>query len=372
MLKKYKILFPLALLYQLIISIRNFLFDMHIFKSKEFPTPIISVGNITVGGTGKTPHILYLINFLKEKYNIATLSRGYKRKSKGYKKAVLNSTVSEIGDEPKLIKHANSGITVSVDANRVKGVERLLSEDENLDIILLDDAFQHRWILPSLSILLIDYNRPLESDYHLPYGNLRENRKQIHRAQIVLITKTPKEIKPMEQRVISNNLNLFPYQILFFTSMDYKDLKNVFHSTKVINIKTVTEEFQLLVITGIAQTDNMIEYLNETKASITHLKYSDHHNFSNTDIFKIRESFSKLTSEKKLIITTEKDAMRLNEFNDFSEEEKEKFYYLPIEVKFLNEQENDFKELIITHLNENSKLSKKKLSNKTRNIDMMT
>lgn len=358
--KRYKILFPLALIFQFIISIRNFLFDIGIFKSKEYSTPIISVGNITVGGTGKTPHVLYLIKLLNEKYTLATLSRGYKRKTKGFRKATETSTAKEIGDEPKLIKKTNKEITVAVDSNRVKGIDRLLNEDDDLDVILLDDAFQHRWVKPSLSILLIDYNRPLETDYYLPYGSLREGRKQIIRANIVIITKTPIDVKPMEQRVIYKNLDLFPYQNLFFTYMDYKNLRNIFNPEKEFDIKSLNEHYDVFVLTGIARPEHMIKYLSESKAKLHHLNYPDHHNFSKKDILQIIDKFNAVKNTNKLLITTEKDAMKLNEYDEFSATLKEKSFYLPIEVKFFNEQEEPFRKLIINHLNGNAKLLQKR------------
>jgi len=364
---KNKLLYPFSLLYRLVVDIRNFLFDVEVFHSKEFEIPIISIGNITVGGTGKTPHVLYLVNFLKDKYQLATLSRGYKRKTKGFLNATEHSTSLEIGDEPKLIKQTHAKIKVAVDANRVNGINKLLSQSEELELILLDDAYQHRWVKAGLSILLVDYNRPLKDDSYLPYGNLRENASQKKRANIVIVTKTPENIKPMEQRVMLENLKLFAYQSLFFTRMKYQNLINVFDRSIELNIEMLNENNSLLVVTGIAQADDMISYLKQTKANIKHLKFSDHHNFKNGDIETILHNFRKLNSENKFIITTEKDAMRLNEFSQFDDEIKRYFYFLPIKVAFLNNQENEFQSLILEYLKGNSKMAKKPNYNFNKN-----
>ena len=208
--------YPLSLIYGIVVWIRNVMFDINILKSKEFTIPVISVGNITVGGTGKTPHVEYLIRLLKDEFKIATLSRGYKRKSFGFVLANESSTVIEIGDEPRQIKQKFPEIAVAVDSNRVKGINKLLQSEKNLNAIILDDAFQHRYVSPGLSILLVDYNNPLKDDYLLPFGRLREQAGERQRADIIIVTKCPSKIKPIDQRLLEKDLKMFAYQKLFF------------------------------------------------------------------------------------------------------------------------------------------------------------
>ena len=195
------ILFPLSLLYGFIIYIRNRLYDFKLLKSNSFNIPLISVGNITVGGTGKTPHIEYLVDFLKSEFNVATLSRGYKRKTKGFILSTLESTDQEIGDEPRQIKQKFPDINVAVDADRTNGINQLIDLNKDLDMILLDDAYQHRKVNANLSILLIDYSRPIDKDYILPFGDLREQAFEKKRANIIIITKSPKDLKPINRRI---------------------------------------------------------------------------------------------------------------------------------------------------------------------------
>ncbi|MGM0504272.1 MAG: tetraacyldisaccharide 4'-kinase, partial [Bacteroidota bacterium] len=203
------ILLPLSLLYGLIIYLRNRFYDYGFFKSTSFTIPIISIGNITVGGTGKTPHVEYLADLLKSEFSVATLSRGYKRKTKGFILAGDQSTAKEIGDEPRQIKQKFPNIEVAVDSKRVRGIQKLIDSNKDLDVVLLDDAFQHRKVQTNLSILLVDYNRPIDKDFMLPLGNLREQAFEKKRASIIIITKAPKDIKPIERRVLFNELH--PY-----------------------------------------------------------------------------------------------------------------------------------------------------------------
>ena len=222
------LLLPFTLLYGMVISIRNLMFDFDILNSHEFNIPVISVGNITVGGTGKTPHIEYLVRLLKGKFKVATLSRGYKRKSRGFRMADAGSTVEQVGDEPLQMKKKFADIYVSVDKKRVKGINRLMEDIPDLDVVLLDDAYQHRSVKPGLSILLIDYNRPLSQDRLLPAGQLREHAFEKKRANIILVTKCPERLKPIERRLVIKELKLFPFQHLFFTRLKYDQPRPVF------------------------------------------------------------------------------------------------------------------------------------------------
>ena len=248
------LLYPFSLIYGLMVWIRNSLFDIQAIKSIEFPIPLISVGNITVGGTGKTPHIEYLVELLKDEFTLATLSRGYKRKTRDFILADSLSGISDIGDEPVQIKNKYPDIHVAVDRRRVNGVRELMRRIPELDVILLDDAYQHRHIKPGLSILLIDFNRPLSEDHLLPAGRLREQGYERRRANIILITKCPDRLKPIERRIIVKDLKLYPFQHLFFTKLIYGKPVPVFAD---INKRIPLEEMKaakphILMVTGIA------------------------------------------------------------------------------------------------------------------------
>ncbi len=347
------LLYPLSLLYGLIVGIRNFLFDMNIIKSHSFQIPIIAVGNITVGGTGKTPHVEYLVRLLHHRFKIATLSRGYKRKSSGFILADDNATASQIGDEPMQIKRKFKDILVAVDKKRVAGVKKLLNHEsgKDLKVILLDDAYQHRYIKPGLSILLIDYNRLITNDHILPYGRLRESASEKGRANIVIITKTPADMKPIQQRIITNELNLLPCQRLFFTALDYGNIVPVFaEETSTIEEINLTDNSNLsiLLVTGIANPKPLKTYLQQFSKDISEIQFADHHSFKQKDMVEIEKAFQKIASPNKMIITTEKDAIRFMEMDVKSEEIKKAMFYIPLQIVFKgkNEQERFDKEIL--------------------------
>lgn len=349
-------LLPFAIFYRLGVALRNLLYDWNIFESKEFDVPIISVGNITVGGTGKTPHIEYLVKHLHHDFHVAVLSRGYRRKTKGFLLADSLSKAKEIGDEPRQIKSKFPDVHLAVDKSRVNGVKQLLTKT-NSNLILLDDAFQHRAIKPGLSILLIDYNRPIDEDHFLPVGELREPAHNKRRAHIVIITKAPEDIKPIDQRIISKKLDLFPYQTLYFTRTIYAALTALFaDEAKPIEHNILTQkQYTFLVVTGIAQHQAFLDHLEPQAKEIIHIRYPDHHNYSQRDIRHISHKFDKIENEHKLIITTEKDAVRLKEF-DFKEENlKVNLYYIPIEVQFVNGDKERFKKQIFDYAKKNKK-----------------
>src|SRR4030042_1151979 len=334
-------LFPASMIYGLIAGIRNLLFNLKILKQTQFSLPVISIGNITAGGTGKTPHVEYLVKLLIRQYKIAVLSRGYKRKTRDFLLATAHSKVSEIGDEPKQIRQKFPDIRLAVSRNRVEGIKKLLSLFPDLSAIILDDGFQHRYVKPGLSILLIDYHRPLGTDHLLPFGNLREFKSEIKRAHIVIVTKTPENIKPIEKRIIIKDLKLFPYQFLYFTSITYLAPAAVFK--KVAKRKTDYENFKnnhvsILLITGIANPKPLLDFLKKYSGSIENMRFPDHHHFSVKDVDKITHNFLRLDSKHKIIITTEKDAVRLKEMKGIDKKLKQFFYYVPVEVK-LNESD---------------------------------
>lgn len=343
------LLYPLSIIYSIVARIRNLFFDSNISKSKFFNNvTIISIGNITVGGTGKTPHTEYLVGLLKDKYKIAVLSRGYKRKTKDFLYVNQSNTHQEVGDEPLQIATKFNDIIVAVCANRVEGVKKIKKEND-VDIILLDDAFQHRKIKPKISILLTTYNNPYFRDYFLPVGRLRDNKTEYTRADIIIISKSPYDTKPIERSIWKTDINIKPYQELFFSTESYLNLINLFDKNTKIDKNTLANS-TILILSGIANPSNFINYVkNNYSKKIIQLKFKDHKNFSKKDIEKIINKFINIKSENKLIITTEKDAMRLKNYN-FPENIKQKTFYQPIKIDFLFDSEKKFYNKILTKL----------------------
>jgi len=337
-------------------SIRNLFFDYNFIKSHEFNTPIINVGNITVGGTGKTPHVEHLVSLLKNNFNIATLSRGYKRNTKGFLIASDKSSAKRIGDEPKQIKSKFPDITVAVDADRVRGIKRIIKE-VNPSAIILDDAFQHRYVKPGLSILLTDYNKPIYEDKLLPYGRLRESYHEHKRADIIIVTKSPDEVTPLEKRLYSKNLKLFPFQQLYFTKIKYTDLKPVYNNEMSISLNNCkSENYSFLLMTGIANSKPLKKYLNKFSEKIIHIPFRDHHSFSKRNLETIVKEFNKIQNDKKIVITTEKDAMRLRELGNFDSFSNLPIFYLPIEVEFLDSEGDKFDKRIVDFIENFNKM----------------
>ena len=360
-------LLPLSWIYGLGVGIRNQMFDLGLLKQHSFNTPIIAVGNITVGGSGKTPHVEYLINLLKDKLQLSVLSRGYKRKSHGYQLAQSGSTAREIGDEPYQMKKKYPHIHIAVDKKRVNGIKHIINDEatQDTDVILLDDAFQHRYVKPGINILLIDYHRLIIYDKLLPAGRLREPQSGKDRADIVIITKCPKDLKPMEFRVLTKAINLYPYQNLFFTTIDYQDLTTLFDSEQPVPTLNQISDTSVLLLTGIASPKQMILDLTPKVKQIQSLAFPDHHAFKKKDIERINNTFQAIKG-KKIIITTEKDASRLEHCTELSEEVKRNLYVLPIRIKFMLHQEEEFNQKIINYVRRNSKdsiLAKRKDDN---------
>ncbi len=358
-------LLPLSWIYGSIVRFRNWLFDIGLMKSQAFSIPVISVGNITVGGSGKTPHVEYLISLLHDRAKIAVLSRGYKRKSHGYVLAEENTGMSEIGDEPYQMHRKFPDIYVAVDAKRKRGIENLQHNEKtkDVDVVLLDDAFQHRYVKPGINILLVDYHRLIIYDKMLPAGRLREPLKGKSRADIVIITKCPKDLKPMEFRVLTKAMDLYPFQKLYFTCIDYEAPKGVFTD------KTLSElhDYNVLLLTGIASPKQMEHDLKPKVKQMVSLSFGDHHRFKGKDAKRINQAFEALP-EPRIIITTEKDAVRLRETDGLSQRTKENMYELPIKVSFMLEREDNFNDKIISYVHKNSRnsiLAKRKDDNKS-------
>lgn len=350
---------PLSWLYGIGVNFRNWLYNNKIIKQHKFNIPIICVGNITVGGTGKTPHIEYLIKLLSPKYKVAVLSRGYKRKSKGFQIVQVNSKVRDTGDEPLQIKKKFPNVMVVVDKNRANAIQKLLAykKEEQPDVILLDDGFQHRRVLPSLSIVLVDSNRPVFEDKLLPAGLLREPLTGISRASIVLVTKCPPEFQPIDFRIYSNGLDLFAFQSLYFTTFDYEEIKPVFPEIveEEIQISDILKKHTLLV-TGIASPEPLAKKLEQRTYNLYTKYFPDHHNFTKRDIDSIVEMVEEIDDENKIIITTEKDAVRFKSLPFLPEEIKKMLYYIPVMVIFLdNSDKYSFNKKIIEHVRNNKR-----------------
>jgi tetraacyldisaccharide 4'-kinase len=331
---------PIALIYGIVVKIRNLLYDIKIFKSVSINRATICVGNLTVGGTGKTPHVEYLIRILSSKYRIAILSRGYKRKTKGFRFVEVESTEEEVGDEPLQIKTKYPEITVAVDGNRVRGANTLISNQPDIEVILLDDAFQHRRIQPGYSILLTDYNNLITKDHFLPLGRLRDSLSELSRADCVVVTKCPKVIKPIEQRIITKELNLYPYQSIFFSSLNYGTPLHVFQDNSMP--LDFSPKFKVFLIAGIANPLPFFDYVKSKFDVVESATFPDHYRYSEKKIRAIFERFSKINTNHKVIITTEKDAIRLRAINGIEKAIKDALFYIPIEVVFTNDSESIF------------------------------
>ena len=349
-----KFLLPLALLYGWIVWFRNKLFDWKILPSEKYDIPVICVGNITVGGTGKTPHVEYLLHLLQEKFKVAVLSRGYKRQTSGFILADKNATGKIIGDEPFQLFRKFPEVIVAVDGNRRRGIKKLLALPEEIrpNIIILDDALQHRYVQPSLSMLLIDSNRPIYGDALLPAGRLREPFSRKDEADIVIVTKCSPDLSPIDYRLISKHLNLFPYQNLFFTAFEYGNLIPCFKNDELetITLKEIKENAcPILLIAGIANPQGFISEIKTYASQLDTLLFPDHHSFSKSDTQKIETAFSQLQRKNKLIITTEKDAVRLIDC-ELSDEVKNAMYYLPITVVFRDNKEDLFTKKLCNHV----------------------
>ncbi len=348
---------PLSLIYKFIGDVRNFMYDHGMLKSHEYDLPIISVGNISVGGTGKTPHVEYVARLLKNDFKTAVLSRGYKRKTKGFRIVETDDNYTLCGDEPLQIKQKFNDVIVAVCESRTEGVEKLRELYPDLNLIILDDAFQHRRINPGLHILLNNYNYPISKDHILPLGRLRESKYNIHRAHLLIYTNCPSKLTPIERRILYKESGVLPYQNLYFSNVVYGTPKNIFDNTELSldNIK----DYNILAVTGIAHGENFVEMLKQKSKGLLHISYGDHHNYKKSDILQISKSFNQMSGQK-LIIVTEKDAVRLRSNKFIPEELKSNIYYIPIEVELIcnDEEKQQFNNQIISYVRNNKRYNK--------------
>lgn len=329
---------PLSWLYGFGVYMRNKFFDWGILKEVSFGIPVVGVGNITVGGTGKTPHVEYILECLRYKRKIAVLSRGYKRKTRGFIVASAKSTPDSIGDEPLQIYEKFGGtVKVAVCESRVTGVRELIKQFPKLDLIVLDDSFQHRYIKPKVNIMLMDYTRPVYSDDILPLGRMRESKDAIYRADMVITTKCPSDISALDMRMVYKHLELLPYQKLYFSTFDYGGLIPVFPDdcTERVRIDEITADDSVILLTGVANPRPFVNHFREYPFKKKILHFPDHHDFKKADLHKILTKFNDASGIRKFIITTEKDAMRISHNPYFPVELRPFIFYIPIGVRML-------------------------------------
>ncbi|MCO6146806.1 tetraacyldisaccharide 4'-kinase [Flavobacterium sp. NRK1] len=329
-----KLLLPFSLIYLIITAVRNFLYNIGFFKSFVYSQPVIAIGNLSTGGTGKTPQTEYLIRLLSDKYRVATLSRGYKRKSKGYVLGSTSSSAAMLGDEPFQFYKKFPNIRVAVDADRKNGIDQLLLLSPKPQVILLDDAYQHRSVKAGFYILLTSYGDIYPDDFLLPAGNLRESRSGATRAKIIIVTKCPIALSKKQQQDIIKKIKPLPYQKIFFTSIEYDD--EVYSEIGRRNVNDVKYMNKALVA-GIAKPEPFFNYLHQPEDEV--LAYPDHHDFTESELVYLEE-----LSRKKIIITTEKDYMRLR-----GKLPKDKLFYLPIKSRFLSDSD-DFDKTILEYV----------------------
>lgn len=346
---------PFSFLYGMGVKCRNLMFDWGFLPSEEYPVPVISVGNLTVGGTGKTPLIEYIIRVLKDKYRLAVLSRGYKRATSGYILANDTHTSLSIGDEPLQMKHKFPDIVVAVDENRRRGIRNLLNlaPDRKPDVILLDDAYQHRYVKPSLSIITTDYRRLFYHDALLPAGLLREPKSARNRADIVIVTKCPDDLRPIDFRIIGDDMRLLAHQHLFFTHIEYGPVEPVFpekNPDMSIWQNIIEEDDEILLVAGIASADLFVDQVKKHCGNVATMIFPDHYIYGKQDMKRIKEAFGKMASPHKYILMTEKDAARLMNNPIVPEDLQEAMFYLPIRIGFTNHPETPLEDVIRNHI----------------------
>jgi len=320
---------------------RNLLYDVNFLKSSDFNFPIICIGNVAVGGTGKTPMTEYLIELLQGQHQVATLSRGYKRRTKGFAIASPQTTAIEIGDEPMQFHQKFPNVTVAVGEERLVAIPQILYQHPNTSVILLDDAFQHRAVRAGLNILLTEYSNLYTRDFMMPSGDLRDERKSSKRAHIIIVTKCPENLSQVERSKLVSEINPLPNQQVYFTTIQYGTPYHLFTGDKL----KIENTHNVLLLCGIANPMPVKKYLNEHVHSFEMLKFKDHHIFNSSDLKEIQKQFQKNTAEHKIIITTEKDAVRLLKFKN--EMIDMPIYVLPVKHHFLFNESNDFNKQVL-------------------------
>ena len=343
------LLLPISLLYHIVLTIRHKLYDWHILRTTRFEKPVICVGNLNLGGTGKTPHTEYLVNLLKDNYRLATLSRGYGRKTKGFKLAEATSSYEDLGDEPLQYFRKFPEIQVAVDEDRVDGVRRLLKSKNAPEVILLDDAFQHRSIKAGLNILLTEYQHLYCDDFLVPAGTLRDVRSAAKRAHLIVVSKSPKDLSEAAQTAIKAKLKPQEHQSVYFSYLEYALLQPLNESAKTVSIDDADS---ILAFCGIANPKPFVEELKKQHKTVDFLHFADHHTYTEEDVRNIIKRFESIVSEKKIIVTTEKDAARLTNSPYLCQFERAPLYVLPVSVRF--HEEEKFNKEILSYVRKNS------------------
>jgi len=339
------LLLPISLLYGLIIWIRNKVYDKGIYAGIEFSVPVISVGNLSTGGTGKTPHIEYLIRLLQYEYKVATMSRGYKRQTRGFQLADAQTNAAKIGDEPMQFHLKFPETIVSVCEERMTGIPELMRIYPEIDVILLDDAYQHRSVKPGLNILITDYNKPFYKDFILPFGGLREPRSSYNRADLIIVSKCPQDLSKEKQTEIIGAIKPFPKQKVLFTYIQYTGFLDFF----TMQESNIPPDANIILVSGIANPEPLSAYLSNMGKYLHLLRFPDHHYFSNFDLEEIKKTYQNWETENKIIVTTEKDAVRLGLHFEAIKAWDIPIFILPIEVKFLNNQ-TIFDEIVLRYI----------------------
>lgn len=340
------------------VALRNKLFDWGLLKQEEFDIPVIAVGNLASGGTGKTPHTEFFTSLLNDDFNIGILSRGYKRQTKGFVLATPHTSPRDIGDEPYQMYHKfGRNIMVAVCEKRVDGIRKMLEINPDLNLIILDDGFQHRYVKPRVAILLTEFGRPYYNDKLLPYGRLRESANSVTRADMVIVTKCPADIKALDYRILKNNLDLIPDQTLLFSHYEYDEPRPVFpsalKSARIPRLEDLTKEYTVLSLTGIANPRPFVRYIKSFGARVKVNVFSDHHEYTRKDMELLTERFNSMPKGRRYIFTTEKDAVRLVNNPYFPHAIKPYIFYIPVHVVFENTDTASIKTQLLRHINAN-------------------
>ncbi|HLN52898.1 MAG TPA: tetraacyldisaccharide 4'-kinase [Lentimicrobium sp.] len=345
------LLLPVAFIYELITRLRNKLFDWKLLPSTSYNLPVISVGNLSAGGTGKTPHVEYLIRLLISDNRIATLSRGYGRKTKGFRIAGSDDSAGTIGDEPAQFHNKFPEIIVSTAELRRQGISALIKTYPDLDVILMDDAFQHRYVKPGLSILLTDYHKLYTKDYPLPFGTLREARSGAKRSDLIVVTKTPNVLSPFDRQMITDYINPKFHQKIFFSFVKYGTIRSVWNSDEII--EPGSKFTVIILVAGIANPYPLEYELRNMCSDLILMRYNDHHKYTFSDFEEIKENYSDIYTRNKLLVTTEKDAMRMLDPDVKEMASQLPFFYVPMEIDFHGDDKQNFDQIIIDYVRTN-------------------
>lgn len=342
------LLLPFAWLYGLVVMGRNLLFDAGVLRSRRFPLPVIAVGNLAVGGTGKTPHTEYLLRLLSD-FRVAMLSRGYGRRTVGFALAADGGRASDIGDEPAQMHRKFPEVVVAVDENRCEGIDILMRErNRPIEVVVLDDAFQHRYVRAGMNLLLTDYHRRFTHDFLMPVGRLREPASGKKRADIIIVTKCPENLSVDEAVQIRREIAPQAGRRIFFTTFGYGRAYPLFPQTATVSEQSLVGN-PVLLITGIAKPEPLRRHLCQTAASVAELSFPDHHNFSSIDLRRMSEALTSLPREA-VAVTTEKDAERLVEMSGLDNRLRQRLLVQPVEVRFLFGQQEEFNQTILDYV----------------------